>query len=199
MTPRCSASSACGLFALYIMLADGERHVVPTDRPPLTRAAGPAKGRPDPTRSRPTDPSAPTRPGRPVPTDRPILATLWDEKCEINFAPPSHTRFTQGTARRTNELRQAAAGYSARHAARHAAPCVDAPRPSATWATVKTLRTMIEDFVDAAAHDLFEGCIEEFDGLRVSFSEPAVLHERVAACCSVGQNMNQQPAGQSGS
>ena len=73
------------------------------------------------------------------------------------------------------------------------------PRPSATWATAKTLRTMIEDFVDAAAHDLFEGCIEEFDGLRVSFSEPAVLHERVAACCSVGQNMNQQPAGQSGS
>ena len=58
---------------------------------------------------------------------------------------------------------------------------------------------MIEDFVDAAAHDLFEGCIEEFDGLRVSFSEPAVLHERVAACCFVGQNMNQQPAGQSGS
>ena len=58
---------------------------------------------------------------------------------------------------------------------------------------------MIEDFVDATAHDLFEGCIEEFDGLRVSFSEPAVLHERVAACCSVGQNMNQQPAGQSGS
>ena len=91
-------------------------------------------------------------------------------------------RFTQGTARRTNELRQAAAGYSARHAARHAAPCVDAPRPSATWATAKTLRTMIEDFVDAAAHDLFEGCIEEFDGLRVSFSEPAVLYERVAAC-----------------
>ena len=73
------------------------------------------------------------------------------------------------------------------------------PRPSATWATAKTLRTMIEDFVDATAHDLFEGCIEEFDGLRVSFSEPAVLHERVAACCSVGQNMNQQPAGQSGS
>ena len=61
---------------------------------------------------------------------------------------------------------------------------------------------MIEDFVDAAAHDLFEGCIEEFDGLRVSFSEPAVLHERVAACCSVGQNMNHQTvraAGQSGS
>jgi len=46
----------------------------------------------------------------------------------------------------------------------------------------ETLRTVIDDFVEGAGHDRFEGRIKDFEGLSSRLAELVVLLQRAVPC-----------------